>query len=104
MPLEWVPNAGSIGVALPSDADPVFSVAVSGTGVAGEDLGEDEFGVRFTGHDTNTVQTATVTLTPTGNGDDDGDDESFRAEVFEAGVRLGERVHHCGRRRRPARR
>ena len=85
VPLEWVPNAGSIGVALPSDADPVFSVAVSGTGVAGEDLGEDEFGVRFTGHDTNTVQTATVTLTPTGNGDDDGDDESFRAEVFEAG-------------------
>ncbi|MDE0136078.1 MAG: hypothetical protein OXM54_14680, partial [Acidimicrobiaceae bacterium] len=86
VPLEWVPNAGSIGIALPSDADPVFSVAVSGTGVAGEDLGEDEFGVRFTGHDTNTVQTATVTLTPTGNGDDDADDESFRAEVFEAGA------------------
>ena len=86
VPLEWVPATGSIGVAMPSDADPVFSVAVSGTGVAGEDLGEDEFGVRFTGSDIDVVREATVTLTPTGNGDDDGDDESFRAEVFEAGA------------------
>ena len=86
VPLEWIPGAGSSGVVLPSEADPHFSVSVSGPGVSGADLGEGEFWVRFTGHDTDIVREATVTVTPTGNGDDDGDDESFRAEVFEAGA------------------
>ena len=74
VPLEWDYDADHGLVALPGDTDPMFSVAVSGTGVAGLSLDSEFFRVRFTGDDTNTVQTATVTVTPTNSGDDDADD------------------------------
>ena len=73
VPLEWDYDADHV-VALPGGTDPMFSVAVSGTGVAGLSLDSDFFRVRFTGHDTDVVRTATVTVTPTSSGDDDADD------------------------------
>ncbi|MDE0496232.1 MAG: hypothetical protein OXH86_02665, partial [Acidimicrobiaceae bacterium] len=79
VPLEWV--YGGVSLNTPGFADPHFSVAVSGTGVSGVDLGEDSFGVRFTGDDTDMVRTATVVATPTSSGDADADDEVFRAEL-----------------------
>ena len=59
------------GVALLYETNPSFTLSVSGTGATGADLTEDPSFVRFTGHDTDIVQEATVTLTPTNN--DDGD-------------------------------
>ncbi len=59
------------GVNLPDETNPSFTLSVSGTGATGMDLGTASPFVRFTGHDTNIVQEATVTVTPTNN--DDGD-------------------------------
>ena len=62
----------STGAALPGSASPDFSVAVSGAGVTATGTSTANVRLVFTGHDTNTVQTATVTLTPV-SGRDDGD-------------------------------
>ncbi len=70
VPIEF-PFATASGVALQDDTHPSFTLSVSGTGATGADLTNDVVYVRFTGHDTDIVQEATVTLTPTSN--DDGD-------------------------------
>ena len=59
------------GVAVQDDSNPSYTLSVSGTGVTGAFLTNAPVYVRFTGHDTDIVQEATVTLTPTNN--DDGD-------------------------------
>ena len=78
VPLEW--NQWS-GLNAPHETDPSFSVSVSGNGASGRDVTGDIFYVRFTGHDTDVVQEATVTLTPTNNGDADADDGRIEIEV-----------------------
>ncbi len=55
-----------------------FTVAVSGTGVTATGLDTASPVVTFTGHDTNTVQVATLTFTPTAGTDTDGADEAVR--------------------------
>ncbi len=55
-----------------------FTVAVSGTGVTATGLGTASPVVTFTGHDTNTVQAATLTFTPTSGRDTDGASEAVR--------------------------
>ncbi len=68
-----VPIAAAIssGITTHGNLNRSYTVSVSGTGATGADLTEDPFFLRFTGHDTDIVQEATVTLTPTSN--DDGD-------------------------------
>ncbi len=72
----------STGAALPGSASPDFSVAVSGAGVTATGISSANVRLMLTGHDTNTVQTATITLTPV-SGRDDGDtgDEMIAAAL-----------------------
>ena len=60
---------------------PSYTLSVSGNGATGEDLTLAPFSVRFTGHDTNVVQEATVTLTPTSSGDADMNDGHVELEI-----------------------
>ena len=63
--------ATSTGARLPNNATPDFTVAATGTQVTlAADAPANTPRLVFTGHDTNTVQTATVTLTPVANRDD----------------------------------
>ena len=66
--------ASTTGMRLPGTMTPDFAVTVSGTGAAIVDAESDSPDVMFTGHDTNTVQTATMTFAPVANLDD-GDAE-----------------------------
>ena len=58
------------GLALPGTAMPDFAVSVSGEGAAIADAASASPDVVFTGHDTDTVQMATVTFTPVANRND----------------------------------
>ncbi|MYH77041.1 MAG: hypothetical protein F4134_04890, partial [Acidimicrobiaceae bacterium] len=59
-----------------------FTVTASGSGVTVIDADTDTPEIKFTGHDTNTVQEATVTLTPVANRDDgDTANESVTATL-----------------------
>ncbi len=60
------------GARLPDDASPDFAVAAAGTGVTVSGLDSVAPTIVFTGHDTDTVQSAMVTFTPAA-GSDDGD-------------------------------
>ena len=60
------------GARLPDDASPDFAVTAAGMGVTASGLDSVAPTVVFTGHDTDTVQSATVTFTPAA-GSDDGD-------------------------------
>ena len=60
---------------------PSYTLSVSGNGATGENLTLAPFSVRFTGHDTNVVQEATVTLTPTSSGDADMNDGHVELEI-----------------------
>ncbi len=60
------------GARLPDDASPDFAVTAAGTGVTASGLDSVAPTVVFTGHDTDTVQSAMVTFTPAA-GSDDGD-------------------------------
>ena len=65
-----------------NNANHDFTVSASGNGVTVIDAGTTSPDIKFTGHDTNTVQTATVTLTPVANRDDgDTEDESLTARL-----------------------
>ncbi len=66
--------ATSTGARLPGQATPDFAVSASGTGAAIARDNTATPSLTFTGHDTDTVRTATVTLTPVA-GRDDGDTE-----------------------------
>ncbi len=57
------------GVALQDQLNRSYTLSVSGTGVTATDLTGSTAYVRFTGHDTDIVQEATVTVTPTSNDD-----------------------------------
>ena len=85
--------ATSTGARLPGStnsgtADHDFAVSESGTGVTlAADAPDATPRVIFTGHDTNTVQTATVTLTPVANRDDgDSTDETITATLTSLGA------------------
>ncbi len=67
------------GIALHEQVNPSYTLSVSGTGATGTLLTSATTYVRFTGHDTDIVQEATVTLTPTSN--DDGDTEAGSATI-----------------------
>ena len=80
--------ASTTGARLPGstdgggDPDNDFTVSVSGTGVALTGADSANPTLTFTGHDTNTVQTATVTLAPVANRDDgDSADEAITARL-----------------------
>ncbi|MYG39360.1 MAG: hypothetical protein F4201_00795, partial [Nitrospira sp. SB0677_bin_15] len=80
--------ASATGARLPGstdgggDPDNDFTVSASGTGVALTEANTANPVLTFTGHDTNTVQTATVTLTPVANRDDgDSADETVTARL-----------------------
>ena len=80
--------ASTTGARLPGstdgggDPDNDFTVSVSGTGVALTGADSANPTLTFTGHDTNTVQTATVTLAPVANRDDgDSADEDITARL-----------------------
>ena len=79
--------ATSTGARLPNHAMPDFTVSASGAGVSLVNATGTTPRVVFTGHDSNTVQTATVTLTPV-DGRDDGDvvDETITATLTSLGV------------------
>ena len=66
--------ATTTGARLPGDATPDFAVSASGTGVTAADPDTATPKLTFTGHDTDTVQSATVTFTPV-SGLDDGDSD-----------------------------
>ncbi len=67
------------GIALHEQVNPSYTLSVSGNGATGTLLTSATTYVRFTGHDTDIVQEATVTLTPTSN--DDGDTEAGSATI-----------------------
>ena len=71
VPIDYV---GAEGIDAHDESDRDYTLSVSGNGATGANLTSDVFHVRFTGHDTDIVQEATVTLTPTNNGDADTDD------------------------------
>ena len=71
VPIDYV---GAEGIDAHDESDRDYALSVSGNGATGANLTSDVFHVRFTGHDTDIVQEATVTLTPTNNGDADTDD------------------------------
>ena len=80
--------ASTTGARLPGstdgggDPDNDFTVSVSGTGVALTGADSANPTLTFTGHDTNTVQTATVTLAPVASRDDgDSADEAITARL-----------------------
>ena len=81
VPLDYVTSPG---VKEPGESDPSFALSVSGTGATGASLTASPFYVRFTGHDTDIVQEATVTVTPTSNGDADVEDGSLEIEIPDA--------------------
>ena len=79
--------ATSTGARLPNHATPDFTVSASGTGVSLVNATGTTPRVVFTGHDSNTVQTATVTLTPVANRNDgDAMHETITAELTSLGV------------------
>ena len=79
------------GITLHDQGGASYYLSVSGTGAAGTDLGSDTIHVRFTGHDTDVVQEATVTLTPTNN--DDGDSEAGSVTLEFPDLAFGEWTH-----------
>ncbi len=68
VPVEFPQDIAS-GITLQDDTNPSFTLSVSGTGATGAQLTGGTVYVRFTGHDTDIVQEATVTVTPTSNDD-----------------------------------
>ena len=68
VPVEFPQDTAS-GITLQDDTNPSFTLSVSGTGATGAQLTGGTVYVRFTGHDTDIVQEATVTVTPTSNDD-----------------------------------
>ncbi len=67
------------GARLPGAATPDFAVSVSGEGVTAAGLDSASPTLTFTGHDTDTVRTATLTFTPmSGRSDGDSADETIR--------------------------
>ena len=67
---------------LPGHATPDFAVTASGTGVVLSNQTSATPRLTFTGHDTNTIQTATVTFTPIATADDgDAADETITATL-----------------------
>ena len=79
--------ATSTGARLPGHATPDFVVSASGSGVSVASVSAATLRVIFTGHDSNSVQTATVTLTPVANrSDGDTTDETITATLTSLGV------------------
>ncbi len=77
----------STGARLPGHATPDFAVSASGSGVSVASVSAATPRVIFTGHDSNSVQTATVTLTPVANrSDGDTTDETITATLTSLGV------------------
>ena len=66
VPIEFLAASGA---SLHTEANQSYTPSVSGTGVTSPNLTGGSVYVRFTGHDTNIVQEATVTVTPTSNDD-----------------------------------
>ncbi len=79
------------GVALQDDTNSSYTLSISGNGATGTGLTSDVIYVRFTGHDTDIVQEATVTLTPTNN--DDGDTEAGSATMSVSTLLSGDWAH-----------
>ncbi len=84
-PFSWTTSTGA---RLPGSEDGSmvanhdFTVTASGNGVTITNEGTANPRITFTGHDTNTVQTATVTLTPVASRDDgDRTDETITATL-----------------------
>ena len=69
--------ATTTGAALPDAAAPDFAVAASGTRVTSAGWNTTAPTLTFTGHATDTVQTATITFTPTNRDDGDITDETI---------------------------
>ena len=79
--------ATSTSARLPGHATPDFAVSASGTGASVASVSAATPRVIFTGHDSNSVQTATVTLTPAANRSDrDTTDETITATLTSLGV------------------
>ena len=79
--------ATSTSARLLGHATPDFAVSASGSGVSVASVSASTPRVIFTGHDSNSVQTATVTLTPVANLDEgDTTDETITATLISLGV------------------
>ncbi len=82
VPIEFIVD--TVGEVIPpEESHPSFGASATGTGVTSTSWGTVPGYVRFTGHDTNTVQEATITLTPTSNDDGNMLDGSLRARLVE---------------------
>ncbi len=74
--------ASGTGARLPGAANHDFTVSTSGREVSGTGLASATPTITFTGHNTHTVQTATITFTPVANRDDgDSLDERITATL-----------------------
>ena len=80
VPVEFIID--TVGEVIPPEENhPSFSASATGTGVTSTSWGVVPGYVRFTGHDTNTVQEATITLTPTSNDDGNMLDGSVKVKL-----------------------